>query len=549
MQALDQHKWSNHFGWIIIGLGALFYLPFLGSVHLFDWDEINFAESSREMLITGDYFRVTVDYRPFWEKPPLFFWLQAICMKIFGVNELAARLPNALFGILTLFTLFKTGKRINGPGFGFIWAFIYLISFLPFFYFKSGIIDPVFNYFIFTSLQFFIRSVNAEERKRKISFAFLSGLLNGLAILTKGPVGFLIAALCILTILLSSRFKIKISFISVLLFVSGAILSSSIWYLPELINNGGWFMREFILYQVELFTKPVAGHQQPFYYHFLVVFIGCFPLSIFALPELVKRNKELPLFDYKKWMLALFWVVMILFTIVSTKIVHYSSMAYLPLSFLAARYISNTVTQNRPLKTWSLILIGFFGTIFSLALLCIPYFFMHKDIFLPLVKDPFAVASIQQNECWSITDYSYGLIFLGTVVFLLVNLRKNKTLKGLLIYGLVSISVLLLYLKMIVPRVEKYVQKDLIEFYESMQGKDVHIISVGFKTYAILFYFRQPERYREADDKKYHDALIYGPIDKPVYIVVKNTEKYVPMIQDVQLVNTLGGYKVYRRDP
>ena len=56
---------------IVIG-GAILFLPFLGHVHLFDWDEINFAEAAREMLLTQNYMRVQIDFQPFWEKPPLF---------------------------------------------------------------------------------------------------------------------------------------------------------------------------------------------------------------------------------------------------------------------------------------------------------------------------------------------------------------------------------------------------------------------------------------------------------------------------------------------
>ena len=52
---------------------ALVFIPFLGGVHLFDWDEINFAEISREMITTDNYFAAQINYQPFWEKPPLFF--------------------------------------------------------------------------------------------------------------------------------------------------------------------------------------------------------------------------------------------------------------------------------------------------------------------------------------------------------------------------------------------------------------------------------------------------------------------------------------------
>ena len=92
---------------VLVALAAaVLFLHSLGRVHLFDWDEINFAESSREMIVSGDYTRVQINFEPFWEKPPLFFWLQVLSMKAFGINEYAARLPNAVCGILTLLSLF-----------------------------------------------------------------------------------------------------------------------------------------------------------------------------------------------------------------------------------------------------------------------------------------------------------------------------------------------------------------------------------------------------------------------------------------------------------
>ena len=97
--------------WILVAAGALFYIPFIGGVALFDWDEINFAEISREMIVTGDYLNIQVNYKAFFEKPPFFFWLQVLSMKTFGINEFAARLPNALAGIMVLVLLYKTGTR------------------------------------------------------------------------------------------------------------------------------------------------------------------------------------------------------------------------------------------------------------------------------------------------------------------------------------------------------------------------------------------------------------------------------------------------------
>ena len=92
---------NKRISFVIVIAVLLLLLPFQ-SVHLFDWDEINFAEAAREMLVTHDYFTVTIDYQPFWEKPPLFIWMQVIFMSLFGVNEMAARFPNVLCGIATL---------------------------------------------------------------------------------------------------------------------------------------------------------------------------------------------------------------------------------------------------------------------------------------------------------------------------------------------------------------------------------------------------------------------------------------------------------------
>src|ERR1041384_8095201 len=66
---------------LLIALGGLaLFLPFLGSVHLFDWDEINFAECAREMIVTDNYSQVQINFQPFWEKPPLFIWMQVLSM-------------------------------------------------------------------------------------------------------------------------------------------------------------------------------------------------------------------------------------------------------------------------------------------------------------------------------------------------------------------------------------------------------------------------------------------------------------------------------------
>src|SRR6478672_10102188 len=153
---------------VFITLAALLlFVPFLGAVHLFDLDEINFAECAREMLLTHDYFSVKINYQPFWEKPPVFIWMQALSMTIFGVSEFAARLPNAICGVLTLLVLFNIGRKLYDMRFGLVWTMVYAGSFLPHFYFKSGIIDPWFNLFIFLGIYFLAKLTELDLRDKK----------------------------------------------------------------------------------------------------------------------------------------------------------------------------------------------------------------------------------------------------------------------------------------------------------------------------------------------------------------------------------------------
>jgi 4-amino-4-deoxy-L-arabinose transferase-like glycosyltransferase len=373
---------------LIFIVSACLFLPFLGNVPLFDWDEINFAESAREMLLTGNYRKVQIDFEPFWEKPPLFFWLQTLSMSVFGINEYAARFPNAIFGILTTLSVYYIAKKHYNSQFGMIWSMCYTGSILPHFYFKSGIIDPVFNFFIFTGLYFLARTLHEITKHNKlklsqktaktepkttensanhsIKYAAFSGILIGLAILTKGPVGFLVPFICYFVYAITVKFKNIFEWKSVLVFGICILIICMAWFGLDLWENGIWFLSTFIAYQIELFTQPVAGHDQPFYYHFIVVFFGCFPISIIALPYLFPKkylpypikggikwyfwqkkpensinstNKgtltedtlaDIEKFNLEKWLLILFWVVMILFSLSTTKIVHYSSLTYYP---------------------------------------------------------------------------------------------------------------------------------------------------------------------------------------------------------------------------
>lgn len=538
------HKLLNNNKWALglIGLFAVFFFLGLGSFHLFDWDEINFAESAREMLVSGDYLHVQINFEPFWEKPPFFFWLQALSMVSFGVTEFAARFPNAVFGVIYLITLYMIGRKHFDRKFGLLWALLFTASLLPHVYFKSGIIDPVFNYFIFLSIYFMILVLGKAE-KHIHWFAILSGLSSGMAVLTKGPVGFLLLGLTLLIYLLINRFRNFPPIRHIILFFLGLFVVISSWLMMEYFQNGMDVLIQFVEYQIDLFRSPVAGHAQPFFYHFVVVFFGCFPISIFALPNLFKTKETLE-FDLDKWMRILFWVVIILFSIVTTKIIHYSSMTYLPLSFLAAYTLYHASVKQESLKK---ALRGTFlvvGALVGIAILTVIFIVVYKSHFESLFNDEFVKASMSVTPIWHGWEPVIGLIFIIGVILSLIWLNKRKYLYSTISLATTTSLTLLLVQLLFIPKLEDHTQGPLIEMCEYAERKDAILVSYGFKSYAPYFYGKVDPRPSEEKDMQW---LLHAKTDMKILFVSKITNNDLDQNPEFKLIQEKGGYKLFER--
>jgi 4-amino-4-deoxy-L-arabinose transferase-like glycosyltransferase len=517
--------------WIIIVASALLFVPFLGQVHLFDWDEINFAECAREMIVSDDYLRMQIDFKPFYEKPPLFIWLQVLSMKMFGVTEFAARFPNALAGMLTLIALFYVGKKVANEKLAFFWTVLYAATWLPHFYFKTGIIDPIFNLFIFLA---FFQVYSLRYSPRKYLHIVLAGTFMGLAVLTKGPVALLVSGLSMSVYIILHRGPKGYSWLHLILIVLIALAVTAIWFGVELFQNGPTFLQEFLSYQAGLFSQNIADHEEPWYYHPIVLLIGCFPASIFLFQYTLRRNTNRHSgSDFSRWMWILFWVVLILFSIVKTKIVHYSSLCYYPLTYLAAIQIYRLSEKQIKLKKSVPIILLIIGTIWGILLAAIPIVGVYKSAIIPLVQDPFAVGNLQANVSWSLAESVFGLLYLGAIAFSVFLLKRNFT-KGISLMALAQILMIQITMLHFTPKIEAYSQRAAIEFYESKKGQDVYVQVLGFRSYAHLFYTQK----QASKNENYYsqDWLLSGKVDKPTFFVAK--------IQDADQYRKLATLKV-----
>jgi 4-amino-4-deoxy-L-arabinose transferase-like glycosyltransferase len=537
-------------------LAALFFIPFLGRVHLFDWDEINFAECSREMIKTDDYTRVYINFLPFWEKPPMFFWMQSTAMKMFGITEFAARFPNAICGIVTLVVVFLCGRRIYDNRFGGLWALAFGGSLFPNMYFKSGIIDPWFNLFTFLSLYFFILyhwRRNGIEKKEGRARLFMpvvwSGVCMGLAVLTKGQVALMVFILVLGVYFIYNRFRFFFGWGPAFSFLLIALVVTFSWYGFETLKNGPWFIQEFLKYQYRLFTTHDADQKGFLGYHYIVLLLGCFPASVFAIPSFFKTSYDSPKDkDFKKWMQFLFWVVTLLFTIVQSRIIHYSSMAWFPLTFLAAYSFYKWEAGKLDYKKYLAILLGLIGGIISILLLAVPFIAMNLDALVPYVKDSFAQANMQAVVHWTGWESGIGLLMVLVLILGFRQIKKRRFSRAAQVFFFGTAAVVFLASAVIVPKVERYSQGAAVDFFISKRGEDCYVNTLGYKSYAQLFYFRKN---KPTNKNSYSEEwLLTGQIDKPAYFVsrvdrIGNYSKYL----ELKELFRKNGFVFLKREP
>ncbi len=542
---------------LIVILAAAFFIPFLGRVHLFDWDEINFAECSREMIKMNDYSRVYVDFKPFWEKPPMFMWMQSTAMKLFGVTEFASRFPNALCGIVTLVVVFCCGRKIYDAKFGVYWALAYGGSLFPNMYFKSGIIDPWFNLFTFLSLYYFILyhwKRNAFDRtglnSRPIVYVIWSGIFMGLAVLTKGQVALMVFLMALGVYLIMNRFRFYFGWGHALLFLLVALLVTFTWYGYETLKRGPWFIAEFMKYQYRLFTTHDADQKGFWGYHYVVLLIGCFPASVLAIPAFFRTGSGSRYDkDFKKWMLILFWVVTILFTIVQSRIIHYSSLAWFPLTFLAAYSLYKWELKEMSYKKYTGVILGVLGGLISLLLLAVAFIGLNVKKLAPYVDDKFARGNMEAEVHWTGLEGLVGLLLVTTIVTGLWQLGKRDFRKAA--WALFGGTALVIFSAsaVIVPKVERYSQGAAIDFFIQRQGEDCYVHTLGYKSYGDLFYTMKQ---KPSNENSYREEwLLSGDIDKPVYFVTKvdRVDHYTENRPDIKELYRKNGFVFLKREP
>jgi len=296
---------------------CLLYFTFLGRAGLLGPDEPRYAAIGKAMAQSGDWITPRLWGHPWFEKPPLLFWLTASFFRLGFGPEWAPRFPVALLSAGFLVFLFFVVRRDYGERAAWF-ASIILASCAGWFaYSHVGVTDLPLSVLLSASMLL----AWEEGTERRVA----AGILLGLAVLAKALVPLVLFAPAIW--FLRRRWKD-------LLWIFGIAAAVALpWFVLCYARNGMPFVDDLIWKQhFARFTTNSLQHVQPFWYYVPVLLAGIFPWT--PVLALLPARRDSP--DAKRAFL-LAWVLFgfVFFTLSRNKLPGYLLPLLPPLAILA----------------------------------------------------------------------------------------------------------------------------------------------------------------------------------------------------------------------
>jgi len=259
----------------------------------------------------------------------LFLWQMALSMKIFGVNEIALRLPSAIMSLITVYFVFSVAKRLLNKYIAFF-ACIFLI-------FSSFVLDLLSGYhhtdhndiaFIFYVTASFWAWVNYATNNRKNLNLVLIAIFSAAAVLTKWLPGFLIFGIWFIWVVLDkeqnrniqSYLKLFYSFI-----ISVALVLP--WNLYAFLNFPAEYNLTF-LKKADHFFNVIEDHDGGFWYHWNILDEIYFKSAkVLIIPALIVLFKSIKYSKLRIPILSFFVIPFVFYSIAATKMPAFTLMA------------------------------------------------------------------------------------------------------------------------------------------------------------------------------------------------------------------------------
>ena len=248
------------------------YLPGLGGVGLLGPDEPRYVSIGREMARSGDWITPRLDGEPWFEKPPLLYWMVAAGRLMRLPDEWAARLPVALASIAFLIFFFRVVMREFSERTAVVATAILATSVGWLAYSFAALTDLPMSAALSGAL---FLAIFDPRRSR----GYQAGAWLGVSVLAKG----LVPLVLFVPALLVARGKRWAM-------IAACVAVAAPWYVLCWVRNGPAFWNDFFWKQhVERFFSPALEHAQPLWYYIPVILAGLFPWT--PLAALLLRHK------------------------------------------------------------------------------------------------------------------------------------------------------------------------------------------------------------------------------------------------------------------
>ena len=384
---------------VILIFGILIFLLGLGSTGLVDETPPLFASAGRAMSESGDWLTPKVNGILRFDKPPLIYWLMGFFYSLpknevwDSLGTISARLPSALASLFLMLMIGDTiycwpqkgDKKISTP---FVASLGFALSPLIIVWSRTAVSDSLLCGMLGISLLLFWRRMACDSKDKYCNSPWI---FLGLAILTKGPVAFVLAALTLSSFLFSQKdWEILLKKIKPKRGLLITVLISLPWYVLELIKEGKPFWDSFFGYHnFQRYTSVVNNHAEPIWFFIYIMVIGSLPFTPFlfhgifeAFNDLKTSLKKSCNISESLFIYCLCWLcsVFAFFSISATKLPSYWLPAIPAAAILVSYSFTNLQNQKKAFSyLWIINLLIIFGL--SLA-------FFFSNIWLNSINDP-----------------------------------------------------------------------------------------------------------------------------------------------------------------
>jgi 4-amino-4-deoxy-L-arabinose transferase-like glycosyltransferase len=372
---------------------GIFFAIFLGSYPLTTPDGGRYAEIAREMVANKDYIVPHLNGVLYFEKPVLYYWLEAFSIHLFGLSEWSMRLWQAIFGIAGCLITYTAGRRFYNRATGILACLILATSILYFLMCHLITLDVAVAVLITASLvAFLFGAFEINNFKRRMYF-WLAFALAGLAVMTKGLIGIVFPCMIVgfWIMVLNGWKSLKKWYLpsSIIIF----LLITLPWHILIQLKHPEFFHFYFIEQQLSRYGTMSAGRYQPIYFFFFIMFLGFFPWSSFfcqAIKHAWPTWKQRKQYKINIFLLLWFFLIFIFFSISDSKLIPYILPIFPPAAILTAHYLISFKNQKTLGIKIGFSLLSLLGILSGIALYAITFYY--KEMSNVLIAHKFLTA-------------------------------------------------------------------------------------------------------------------------------------------------------------